>query len=176
MPLSLALEEVDIIWSTGTSDKPVDAVVIEQVFDEPGQGLVGSTYALAAIGLIACILTLMLIINTRHLRYMKMSSPVFNNVILIGCGFGYISIFLLGISNSSLSDLAFSSVCHLRVAFLMIAFTLAFGSLFAKVSVFRTMYKTALSKYSYHCLQWIHTDMACLQDFLYQTNADSSNP
>ena len=63
-----------------------------------------------------------------------MSSPVINNVILLGCTMGYIEIILMAWEKlETVSDSAFCPLCAAQIALMVFAFTLMFGGLFAKV-------------------------------------------
>ncbi|XP_020910363.1 gamma-aminobutyric acid type B receptor subunit 1-like [Exaiptasia diaphana] len=64
----------------------------------------------------------------RHKRFIKMSSPNINNLIISGCILAYISVILFAIDGKHLN----SFICQARVFTLNIGFTLAFGSMFSK--------------------------------------------
>jgi len=65
-------------------------------------------------------------------RYIKMSSPNLNNLIIIGCILTYISVIILGLDSKLTSVEAFPYICAARAWALMAGFTLAFGSMFSK--------------------------------------------
>jgi gamma-aminobutyric acid type B receptor len=65
-------------------------------------------------------------------RYIKMSSPYLNNLIIIGCIFTYMSVILLGLDSKLTSIDAFPYICTARAWVLMAGFSLAFGSMFSK--------------------------------------------
>jgi len=65
-------------------------------------------------------------------RYIKMSSPYLNNLIIIGCMFTYTSVIILGLDSKLTSIEAFPYICTARAWILMAGFTLAFGSMFSK--------------------------------------------
>ncbi|UJR37456.1 hypothetical protein I4U23_030159 [Adineta vaga] len=69
--------------------------------------------------------------------FIRMSSPLLNNLILCGCMLAYASIILMGINSSlftrqSYSKIIMNIICPIRVWILCISFTLAFGSMFSK--------------------------------------------
>ncbi|XP_026318221.1 gamma-aminobutyric acid type B receptor subunit 2 isoform X3 [Hyposmocoma kahamanoa] len=80
-------------------------------------------------------------IHYRNQRYIKMSSPHLNNLIIIGCMLTYLSVIFLGL-DSSLSSIglsqetergaAFPYICTARAWLLMAGFSLAFGAMFSK--------------------------------------------
>ncbi|CAF3998606.1 unnamed protein product [Rotaria sordida] len=91
----------------------------------------------SGIGLIISISLFVFNIHFRKHRYIRMSSPVLNNIILGGCMLAYISMILLGINSSLFPQTNFTEtimniICATRVWFLCISFTLAFGSMFSK--------------------------------------------
>jgi gamma-aminobutyric acid type B receptor len=65
-------------------------------------------------------------------RYIKMSSPYLNNMIIIGCLLTYTSVILLGLDSHLTSESALPVICTARIWTLMAGFTLAFGSMFSK--------------------------------------------
>ena len=65
-------------------------------------------------------------------RYIKMSSPYLNNMIIIGCLLTYTSVILLGLDSHLTSEAALPVICTARIWTLMAGFTLAFGSMFSK--------------------------------------------
>ncbi|XP_053619269.1 gamma-aminobutyric acid type B receptor subunit 2 isoform X2 [Plodia interpunctella] len=80
-------------------------------------------------------------IHYRNQRYIKMSSPHLNNLIIVGCMLTYLSVIFLGL-DSSLSSIglsqetphgaAFPYICTARAWLLMAGFSLAFGAMFSK--------------------------------------------
>lgn len=66
------------------------------------------------------------------LRYIKMSSPHLNNLIIIGCMLTYMSVIFLGLDSGLSSVAAFPYICTARAWLLMAGFSLAFGAMFSK--------------------------------------------
>ena len=71
-------------------------------------------------------------IKYRNQRYIKMSSPQLNNLIIIGCILTYSSVILLGLDSGLTSIETFPYVCTARAWTLMAGFSLAFGAMFSK--------------------------------------------
>ncbi|RVE54939.1 hypothetical protein evm_000306 [Chilo suppressalis] len=71
-------------------------------------------------------------IHYRNQRYIKMSSPHLNNLIIIGCILNYLSVIFLGLDSSLSSIGAFPYICTARAWLLMAGFSLAFGAMFSK--------------------------------------------
>ncbi|CAF0824167.1 unnamed protein product [Adineta steineri] len=69
-------------------------------------------------------------------RFIRMSSPQINNLIIAGCIFSYISVLLMGIDSTLLgkrySDAAMNFICAARIWILSIGFTISFGAIFSK--------------------------------------------
>ena len=65
-------------------------------------------------------------------RYIKMSSPYLNNLIIIGCMLTYSSVIFLGLDSTLTSVETFPLICTARAWLLMAGFSLAFGSMFSK--------------------------------------------
>ncbi|ERL84102.1 hypothetical protein D910_01445 [Dendroctonus ponderosae] len=65
-------------------------------------------------------------------KYIKMSSPQLNNLIIVGCMITYTSIIFLGLDSGLSSIEVFPYICTARACTLMAGFSLAFGSMFSK--------------------------------------------
>ncbi|XP_059157724.1 gamma-aminobutyric acid type B receptor subunit 2-like [Physella acuta] len=87
---------------------------------------------MAALGITMAVLFLALNIRFRRHRYIKMSSPNMNNLIIIGCILCYMSIFLLGAEPGHNNRTLFSYWCIARSWTLALGFTLSFGAMFGK--------------------------------------------
>ncbi|CAH1391680.1 unnamed protein product [Nezara viridula] len=68
----------------------------------------------------------------RGIRYIKMSSPYLNNLIIIGSMLTYSSVIFLGLDSRLTSITAFPYICTARAWLLMAGFSLAFGAMFSK--------------------------------------------
>ncbi|XP_074593513.1 gamma-aminobutyric acid type B receptor subunit 2-like isoform X2 [Brevipalpus obovatus] len=86
----------------------------------------------AVMGIILALIFLSMNIKYRKQRYIKMSSPYLNNLIIIGCMLTYTSVILLGLDSRLLSEANFPYICAARAWVLMSGFTLAFGAMFSK--------------------------------------------
>ncbi|KAK6766558.1 hypothetical protein RB195_026066 [Necator americanus] len=69
------------------------------------------------------------------------SQPQCNNIMITGCSLSIASLFLMGLPSEgiALPQSAFSILCHSRISILMIGFTFAYGSMFAKVWIVHRM-------------------------------------
>ncbi|KAK8747898.1 hypothetical protein OTU49_016218, partial [Cherax quadricarinatus] len=87
---------------------------------------------IASSGIVMASIFLAINIKYRNQRYIKMSSPYLNNVIIVGCILTYTSVILLGLDSELTSETSFPYICTARAWVLMAGFTLAFGSMFSK--------------------------------------------
>ncbi|XP_045456521.1 gamma-aminobutyric acid type B receptor subunit 2 [Melitaea cinxia] len=95
----------------------------------------------SVLGILLATAFLAMNIHYRNQRYIKMSSPHLNNLIIVGCMLTYLSVIFLGL-DSSLSSIglsqeiprgaAFPYICTARAWLLMAGFSLAFGAMFSK--------------------------------------------
>lgn len=88
--------------------------------------------ACSVLGIVLAISFLIVNIKFRNQRYIKMSSPHLNNLIIIGCILTYLSVIFLGLDSGLSSITAFPYICTARAWLLMSGFTLAFGAMFSK--------------------------------------------
>ncbi|KAG5671522.1 hypothetical protein PVAND_001716 [Polypedilum vanderplanki] len=86
----------------------------------------------SVLGIVLAISFLIVNIKFRNQRYIKMSSPHLNNLIIIGCILTYTSIIFLGLDSGLSSVTAFPYICTARAWLLMAGFSLAFGAMFSK--------------------------------------------
>ncbi|OAD60223.1 Gamma-aminobutyric acid type B receptor subunit 2 [Eufriesea mexicana] len=87
----------------------------------------------ASMGITMAVIFLAINIKYRNQRYIKMSSPHLNNLIIVGCMLTYSSVIFLGLDSQLSSVTAFPSyICTARAWLLMAGFSLAFGSMFSK--------------------------------------------
>ncbi|XP_048507202.1 gamma-aminobutyric acid type B receptor subunit 2 isoform X2 [Athalia rosae] len=88
--------------------------------------------AAASVGIVMAVIFLTINIRYRNQRYIKMSSPHLNNLIILGCMLTYSSVIFLGLDSQLSSVTAFPYICTARAWLLMAGFSLAFGSMFSK--------------------------------------------
>ncbi|KAL3998361.1 7 transmembrane sweet-taste receptor of 3 GCPR family protein [Acanthocheilonema viteae] len=108
---------------------------------------------LAIIGVAIAVFFLIVNIKYQNHRYIKMSSPNINNLIIAGSICTYISVILLGFDTRFVSPDTFVTLCYVKTWVLSLGFTLAFGSMFSKTwrvhSIFKNirMNKKAIKDY-----------------------------
>uniref|UniRef100_A0AC34PUZ2 G-protein coupled receptors family 3 profile domain-containing protein n=1 Tax=Panagrolaimus sp. JU765 TaxID=591449 RepID=A0AC34PUZ2_9BILA len=94
--------------------------------------------------IIALILALSMFIFNLKYSYRSViiqSQPQCNNIMVVGCALCSISLVLMGLPAEGITfpRESFSILCHSRISILMIGFTFAYGSMFAKVWIVHRM-------------------------------------
>ncbi|XP_022693376.1 gamma-aminobutyric acid type B receptor subunit 2-like [Varroa jacobsoni] len=120
-----------ILWREGRAPpKDRSQEVVERTRVNPTMYAAVSVTCIVGI----CLATVFLAINIRfrNQRYIKMSSPYLNNLIIVGCMLTYTSVILLGMDSGFMSIDHFPYICAARAWVLMSGFTLAFGAMFSK--------------------------------------------
>ncbi|XP_055937587.1 gamma-aminobutyric acid type B receptor subunit 2-like isoform X1 [Argiope bruennichi] len=122
---------VPIIWSAG-GGPPADRTHKKITKKRISITVYSILVTFAIFGIIIATVFLIVNIKYRNQRYIKMSSPYLNNIIVVGCMLTYTSVILLGMDSGLSSETNFPYVCTARAWVLMSGFTLAFGSMFSK--------------------------------------------
>ncbi|KAH9366446.1 hypothetical protein HPB48_007868 [Haemaphysalis longicornis] len=115
-----------IIWRGGR-DPPMDRTLIVIQRTRVNLTIYASLCIFCVLGIILA--SVFLVIN---IKYIKMSSPYLNNLIIVGCILTYTSVILLGMDSGFTSVANFPYICAARAWVLMSGFTLAFGAMFSK--------------------------------------------
>ncbi|XP_038053472.1 gamma-aminobutyric acid type B receptor subunit 2-like [Patiria miniata] len=120
-------------WPGGGDKPPQDTQVTEYEQLNVSLALFGGMSAVAIAGIIMAFGFLFFNMRYRNQRYIKMSSPFLNNLIIMGGILTYVSVVLLGIDhNIRLHADTYKAICTSRAWFLCLGFTLAFGAMFSK--------------------------------------------
>nr|XP_058972652.1 gamma-aminobutyric acid type B receptor subunit 2-like [Pocillopora verrucosa] len=82
----------------------------------------------------------------RNVRYIRMSSPNMNNIIILGCVLIYISGILFGIDAEIVSKKTHERVCQTSAWTASFGFTMAFGALFSKTWRVHRIFMNKLKK------------------------------
>ncbi|KAI1289285.1 Gamma-aminobutyric acid type B receptor subunit 2 [Halotydeus destructor] len=128
---TLNFNGADIYWRGGNSP-PVDRTFQRILPSRISLTLFMVITVLAVLGIILACVFLAMNIKYRNQKYIKMSSPYLNNLIIIGCILTYTSVILLGLDSGLTSETNFPYICTARAWVLMSGFTIAFGSMFSK--------------------------------------------
>ncbi|XP_033638880.1 gamma-aminobutyric acid type B receptor subunit 2-like [Asterias rubens] len=120
-------------WAVGGDKIPRDTQVTKTELLTVSLALFGVMSSIAVAGIIMAHGFLFFNMRYRNQRYIKMSSPFLNNLIIMGGILTYVSVVLLGIDHGvSLSEQAYTVICTSRAWILCLGFTLAFGAMFSK--------------------------------------------
>lgn len=129
---TLFLNESAISWMSESKQPPRDRTIQTVEPSRISVPVFATLTIVAALGIVLASSFLAINIRFRNQRYIKMSSPYLNNMIIIGCLLTYTSVILLGLDSHLTSESALPVICTARIWTLMAGFTLAFGSMFSK--------------------------------------------
>ncbi|XP_078359757.1 gamma-aminobutyric acid type B receptor subunit 1-like isoform X1 [Oculina patagonica] len=115
----------DYVWEGGKV--PVDGLRIKEKLEGVHPGLLWFVFAISAIGILMAIGFLTFNVYNQNVRYIKMSSPNLNNLIIIGSIFVYIAGMLFGLKKDENSV-----ICQVELWIVVIGFSLGFGAMFSK--------------------------------------------
>ncbi|XP_072171308.1 gamma-aminobutyric acid type B receptor subunit 2-like [Diadema setosum] len=121
---------VPIVWAGGFV--PVDHLT---VVDKPiliAKAAFLSVSVLSVLGIVLAVIFLAFNVKYRKTKYIKLSSPNLNNILVVGCMLVYTAILFMGLDGEKVSEASFAPLCTIRVSFLALGFSLAFGSMFVK--------------------------------------------
>ncbi|XP_042907011.1 gamma-aminobutyric acid type B receptor subunit 1 isoform X2 [Parasteatoda tepidariorum] len=118
-------------WADGKP--PPDRTIIKKVLRTINFSLFISMTTISSIGILWAIV--LLIFNTlfRHSRYIALSHPMCNNIMLIGIILCLLCACLLGLDGQFVGEEGFSNLCQIRAWLLTIGFTLSYGAMFSKI-------------------------------------------
>ncbi|XP_072047140.1 gamma-aminobutyric acid type B receptor subunit 2-like [Amphiura filiformis] len=125
----------DIMWPGGKvplDHTPEVQITIVILHVTVGKTLFISMCALAGAGILLALGFLVFNIKFRKQRYVKLSSPNLNNLIITGGMIVYTGIFFNGVDTKLVSFNFKEACCQLNVWALSVGFVLAFGSMFSK--------------------------------------------
>ncbi|XP_077980802.1 gamma-aminobutyric acid type B receptor subunit 2-like [Glandiceps talaboti] len=132
---------------------PTDGVHAIHVTVLPPETVRIAMQSAAGTGLIFALICLTLNIAYRKKKVIKISSPLLNNFIAIGCIHLYVLIILYGVDTSDMSSMDFTVQCHARPLLLSLGVSLAFGAIFMKNYRVFAIFKRAVGKF-----KQIHVD------------------
>uniref|UniRef100_A0A1I8EZ83 Receptor family ligand binding region containing protein n=1 Tax=Wuchereria bancrofti TaxID=6293 RepID=A0A1I8EZ83_WUCBA len=124
-------------FSTMNGLPPPDSTLIQEWLLTVDLELYYAIALLAVIGIfVACIIFIFNVKNSDRMIIME-SQPQCNNVLLAGCILCCLSLLLLGLPARGITvpKHSFTLLCHSQISLLMVGFTFAYGSMFAKVWV-----------------------------------------
>uniref|UniRef100_A0A8R1DX29 Thioredoxin domain-containing protein n=2 Tax=Caenorhabditis japonica TaxID=281687 RepID=A0A8R1DX29_CAEJA len=128
-----AEDEFKIIDSSITGwSPPLDSTITERRREHISSLLFLAMSLLALIGIFLALIFLLINFRYRNHRFIKMSSPNLNNIIIAGSICTFASVILLGLDTRIVNLDVFVWLCYVKTWTLCIGFTLAFGAMFSK--------------------------------------------
>ncbi|XP_028407396.1 gamma-aminobutyric acid type B receptor subunit 2-like [Dendronephthya gigantea] len=128
--MTLFENQINKLWKDGKI--PVDETRKERKIMTYSIFQLAVIWILAVLGLFYSIFFFHFNISKRKHKVVRMSSPMINNVVLLGCFFCYVFVFLLGIDSRFVNDHVLGILCNVRLYVLSVAFSMSFGALFSK--------------------------------------------
>ncbi|XP_022082481.1 gamma-aminobutyric acid type B receptor subunit 2-like [Acanthaster planci] len=104
-------------------------------------------FTVAGFGVLLALLFLALNIALRNQRAIKISSPLINNLIVLGCLLLYSSVFVSGLDTSGITDGSFILLCHVKVGLICVGISLSFGSLLVKTYRIFAIFQKAVARF-----------------------------
>ncbi|XP_063956536.1 gamma-aminobutyric acid type B receptor subunit 1-like isoform X1 [Lytechinus pictus] len=123
-------QENPITWKGGRP--PLDSIIERETRVNISVAIFIVMTALAVSGIVMAVAFLAFNIKYRAKRYIKMSSPKMNNLILGGGILAYLSIIFPGVDSIDIDDVTFLWMCRSNTWTLAIGFSMAFGAMFTK--------------------------------------------
>uniref|UniRef100_A0A915EEN6 G-protein coupled receptors family 3 profile domain-containing protein n=1 Tax=Ditylenchus dipsaci TaxID=166011 RepID=A0A915EEN6_9BILA len=120
----------------GGRGPPPDSTIIRHLFVTVNLMLYYSVLFAMMIGLSAAFGLFIFNQKYSYRRIIAQSQPQCNNLLIVGCALCLFSLLLMGLpadEGLAFAEDSFAFLCHTRVSLLMVGFTFAYGSLFAKV-------------------------------------------
>ncbi|NP_001164698.1 GABA b receptor precursor [Saccoglossus kowalevskii] len=118
-------------WIGGSP--PADQTLVKEQLNVISMNLYAAMCALASLAIIAAVASLTFNIWFRKTRYIQLSHPSLNNLIIVGCIVCLSCVFLLGLDGKFVSPDVYPVICQLNAWVLCIGFSLAYGAMFSKV-------------------------------------------
>ncbi|VDN02449.1 unnamed protein product [Thelazia callipaeda] len=120
---------------------PLDATVVVRERQYISFILFALLLLLSTFGVTLAVTFLIINIRYQNHRFIKMSSPNMNNLIIAGSICTYISVIVNGFDTRFVSPDTFVTLCYVKTWVLCLGFTLAFGSMFSKTWRVHSIFK-----------------------------------
>ncbi|CAO4374568.1 unnamed protein product [Caenorhabditis nigoni] len=111
---------------------PLDSTITERRREHISSLLFLAMSLLALIGIFLALIFLLINFRYRNHRFIKMSSPNLNNIIIAGSICTFASVIMLGLDTRIVSPDVFVWLCYMKTWTLCLGFTLSFGAMFSK--------------------------------------------
>ncbi|CAD5231482.1 unnamed protein product [Bursaphelenchus xylophilus] len=125
----------------GDGKPPPDSLVIKENYMTVRLELFIIVALMAVIGVILSVGTLIFNINFGYRGVIIQSQPQCNMMLIVGCVFCLLNLLLMGlpVDNMTIPKGVFTLFCYSKLTLLNVGFTLAYGSMFAKVWIVHRM-------------------------------------
>ncbi|EDV25068.1 uncharacterized protein TRIADDRAFT_56611 [Trichoplax adhaerens] len=123
--------ENKVVWPNGFP--PLSQSVIKIQTLHISLGLTIIYLALSILGILTSLLFFAFSLYYQNHKQIKLLSPRMNALFAIGCCICYVSVVMMAIDTNFTTTIGFSILCQANIWLLCLGFTLAFGSLFAKM-------------------------------------------
>uniref|UniRef100_A0A7E4VF70 G_PROTEIN_RECEP_F3_4 domain-containing protein n=1 Tax=Panagrellus redivivus TaxID=6233 RepID=A0A7E4VF70_PANRE len=128
------------IWHDGRGP-PTDSTIVKESLLTVTIEIYTIVVILAVVAIIASLGLFVFNVQYSYRSVIIQSQPQCNNILIVGCALCSISLVLMGLPAEGITFPRefFSILCHSRISILMIGFTFAYGSMFAKVWIVHRM-------------------------------------
>nr|XP_054769361.1 gamma-aminobutyric acid type B receptor subunit 2-like [Lytechinus pictus] len=133
-----------VTWKDGR--QPVDGITYQPIYERVSSSVQIVIYSLSGVGIVLSLIFLALNIHYREYRTIKISSPILNNLIFIGCLLLYIATLIPGLDTSSYSERSIIVLCHVQTSLISIGISLSLGALFSKTYRIHAIFKKAVER------------------------------
>nr|AKM17043.1 neurotransmitter gamma-aminobutyric acid [Anisakis simplex] len=122
-------------FPTANGLAPPDSTIIRESLLTVTIELYIAVCVLAITGMLMALTVFIFNLKNSHRGIILHSQPQCNNVLIAGCVLCSVSLLLMGLPAQGITfpRQSFTLLCHSRISILMIGFTFAYGSMFAKV-------------------------------------------
>lgn len=112
---------------------PPDRTIIVKAYRKIDLSLFLAMCCISFLGIIIAIGLLVFNWVFRNSRYIQLSHPMCNNIMLVGTILCLLCVCLLGLDNQFVSEKRYHYLCQARAWLLTIGFTLSYGAMFSKI-------------------------------------------
>ncbi|XP_030853026.1 gamma-aminobutyric acid type B receptor subunit 2-like [Strongylocentrotus purpuratus] len=133
-----------IRWADGK--RPVDGITYQPIDETVSSTVRIIFYSLSGVGIVLSLIFFSLNVHYREYRTIKISSPILNNLIVIGCLMLYAAIIIPGLNTSSYSEPTIVLLCHVQTCLISVGISLSLGALFGKTYRIHAIFKKAVER------------------------------
>lgn len=128
---SIVFSGADVFWQGGKP--PIDGKITVYKTQHISTPLFSVIVIFASCGILLGFYFLWFNVKNRNNRYIKLSSPNLNNLVILGCMLIFISVYTIAIDGTYVNTGVLSGLCVARGYFLSLGYSLAVGAMFSKI-------------------------------------------